>query len=217
MQINFTSFNFKPGADVAAEERHYFDYHVKLAKELPGLRMYLTGKFLAHGDTKPAHYRAAILAFNSEEAAAEAMSSEVGRKVREDGAAHLADIRPLALNATIIVPFDSQSNGRELFVVAAEFDLETGTDSVEVADRRYLEKHTALARQLPGLRYYATGRLFETRGHKPDRLRCAILAFDSADALRDAYRAPIGLELRKDEEATIRNARVHRLDARIEV
>ncbi|MGH7916994.1 MAG: EthD family reductase [Candidatus Binataceae bacterium] len=215
MQINFTSFNFKAGTETAAEERHYFDYHVELAKKLPGLRMYLTGKFIERGGHKPDHYRAAILAFDGAEAAGVAMNSEVGREVRADGAAHLADIRPLALNARIIIPFAVRSG--ELLLMAAEFDLETGTDSVEVADRRYLEKHTTLARQLPGLRFYATGRLFENRGLEPDRLRCAILAFDSAEALRDAYRAPVGQELRKDEEATIRNARIHRLEAGIEV
>lgn len=216
MQVNFTSFNYK-AADLAGEERHYFDYHVDLAKKLPGLRLYLTGKFRSHPDLKPLHYRAAILAFDSADSAASAMSSDTGRTVREDGAAHLTDLRPLALDAQVIVPFDSRRPGRECFLMAAEFDLETANAKLEAADHRYLESHTALARQLPGLRFYLTGRLHETRGTKPDRWRCAMLAFDNIEALRAAYRSPVGQELIKDEEATIRNARVHRIDARVEI
>ncbi|MGH7934897.1 MAG: EthD family reductase [Candidatus Binataceae bacterium] len=216
MQVNFTSFNYK-AADIAGEERHYFDYHVDLAKKLPGLRFYLTGKFRAHPSVKPPHYRAAILAFDSAEGAASAMSSDAGRTVREDGAAHLTGARPLALDAQVIVPFDSRQPGRDCFLMAAEFDLETASAGLEAADRRYLEQHTALARQLPGLRLYMTGRLFETRGLKPDRWRCAMLAFDNLEALRAAYRSPVGQDLIKDEEATIRNARVHRIDARVEI
>jgi hypothetical protein len=50
-----------------------------------------------------------------------------------------------------------------------------------------------------------------------ERYRLAILAFDTLDALRDAYRSPLGRELRADERATIVNARVSWLDVRVEV
>ena len=72
---------------------------------------------------------------------------------------------------------------------------------------------TSIARRLPGLRNYVIGKL----GAGADRYRIAILVFDSAAAFKAAYRSPVGLELIKDEEATIRDARVHRLDARVEV
>lgn len=60
-------------------------------------------------------------------------------------------------------------------------------------------------------------RLTAARWQNPDRMRTALLAFDSADALRDAYRSPSGLELMRDEQATIANARVYRLDATVQV
>ena len=54
-------------------------------------------------------------------------------------------------------------------------------------------------------------------GAGADRYRIAILAFDSYDAFKDAYRSPVGAELIKDENETIHDARVLRLDARVEV
>jgi uncharacterized protein (TIGR02118 family) len=164
MQINFTSFNYKPGTDSSAEEKHYLDYHVGLAKKLPGLRIYLTGKFRQEANGEPRHVRAAILGFDNLAAATAAIESDIAKMVREDGAAHL-------------------------------------------------KEHTALAAQLPDLRYYVTGRLFESRGYKPDRFRCAILACDSFAAFDAAFHSRIHEELLKDEEATIANIRFHQLDA----
>lgn len=219
MRVNFTSFNYQPGADFNAEERNYLGYHVQLAKALPGLRFYATGVFRnAHG-VKPSHYRAAILAFDSADAAADAMRTETGRKVRQDGADHLIDARPLAFDATEIVPFDSREVGRTYFMMAAEADLKPAHgETLAAAEDRYLHYHTGVARQLPGLRGYTIGRLVETRGAVPDRFRMALLVFDSAEALRAAYRSPVGQELILDEERSIAaNARVHRLDVTVQV
>ena len=58
------------------------------------------------------------------------------------------------------------------------------------------------------------GKLIKTVGIEDSRYRMATLVFD---AYRAAYASPVGRELLKDEEATIRNARVYRLDARVEV
>jgi hypothetical protein len=67
------------------------------------------------------------------------------------------------------------------------------------------------------LRNYIIGKLIKTVGIEDLRYRMAILVFDSLDAYRAAYASSAGRELLKDEEATIRNARVYRLDARVEV
>jgi len=219
VRVNFTSFNYKPGADFNAEERNYLGYHVQLAKALPGLRLYATGVFRNAQGVKPLHHRAAILAFDSAEAASEAMRTETGRKVRQDGVEHLTDARPLGFDATEIVPFASREVGRKYFMMAAEFDLKPDPgETLAAAEDRYLNYHTGVARRLPGLRGYMIGRLVETRGATPDRLRMALLVFDSAEALRAAYRSPVGEELIRDEERSIAsNARVYRLDVTVQV
>ena len=67
------------------------------------------------------------------------------------------------------------------------------------------------------MRNYIIGKLTRGGGGDPARYRLAILAFDTLDALREAYRSPVGRELRADERATIVNAHVSWLDARVEV
>lgn len=217
MRMNFTSFNYKPGADVAAEERAYLGEHVSLARALPGLRIYLTGVYQARKDSAPPpHRRAAFFSFDSAEASVAALESDAGARMRAHGSAHLADMRPMAMDGEEIVRFDGRREGQQCFVFAAEFDLRPRPgEDVAAAELRYLDYHTGVARRLPGLRYYAIGRLVD-RGApsaRADRLRAAILAFDSVEAWRAAYRSPVGEELVKDEEASIANARVHRLDA----
>lgn len=217
MYTSFASFNFK-SADLEAEEKNYLDYHVPLARKLPGLRLYLTGRFRARTGVKPERYRAAILSFDDGKAAAEAMrSSPVAKELSDDGATHMTDVRWLTLDSEVIVPFDSRKVGENYFMMAAEFDLKPEGGDPEAAENRYRNRHTALARRLPGLRCYTIGRLKEGAGVKPDRYRMALLVFDTIDDLRAAYRSPVGVELVKDEEATITNARVHRLDIRVEV
>jgi uncharacterized protein (TIGR02118 family) len=141
------------------------------------------------------------------------MKSDVSKRVLDDGAAHLADVRRLSLDSTVIVPFEAKQPGRNYFVLAGEFDLKTATGGIESADRRYLAEHTAVAAQLPGLRYYVTGRQLETGGQKPERFRCAILAWDSFEAFQAAFNSPVRDELVKDEEATIANILFHYIDA----
>jgi hypothetical protein len=43
MRTVFALFNFK-SSDFAAEERNYIEYHVQLARQLPGLRQYIIGR-----------------------------------------------------------------------------------------------------------------------------------------------------------------------------
>ena len=57
----------------------------------------------------------------------------------------------------------------------------------------------------------------EAAGRHPDRSRPAMLAFDDEAALREAYRSAVGAELIKDEEATIAQARVYRIEATVQI
>lgn len=205
MQFTLVGFNYQ-SADLETEERNYLGHHVALAKSMPGIRLYYTGRTIEHRGQKPEHFRHALLAFDMPMPLASA-----GPALIADTSAHLKDLRYIVFEGEIIVPFDARIPGQKCFVIAAEFNLESA--DLASSENRYRNHHTSIARRLPGLRNYVIGKL----GAGADRYRIAILVFDSAAAFKAAYRSPVGLELIKDEEATIRDARVHRLDARVEV
>jgi len=206
MHFSFVAFNYQ-SSDIEAEDRHYLDYHVGLAKSLPGARVYYTGRTMAHRDEKPSHVRHAIMGFDNMEVMGQGLQTPAGPALMADSQAHLKDLRTSFFEGEIIVPFENRKVGQKCFVMAAEFNLDK--TNPDAAEKRYREHHTGIARRLPGLRNYMIGKL----GADADRYRIAVLAFDSVDAFKDAYRSPVGAELIKDEEATIRDARVHRLDA----
>ena len=210
MQLTLASFNYQ-GADLEAEERNYLGHHVALAKSLPGIRLYYTGRTIEHRGQKPEHVRHAILAFDDGDVSSKAFQTPAGPALITDTLEHLKDLRNIIFDGEIIVPFDTRKPGEKCFVMTAEFNLDAA--DLASSENRYRNHHTSIARRLPGLRNYIIGKL----GTGADRYRIAILVFDSADAFKAAYRSPVGLELIEDEEATIRNARVHRLDARVEV
>jgi uncharacterized protein (TIGR02118 family) len=215
MHLTFVTFNYQ-SADLEAEERNYLGHHVELAKRFPGLRQYYTGRLMKVAGKEPDRIRAAILAYDDAAAAASAMRSDVLPALLADTQAHLRDGTSAAVEAETIVPFDSRRAGQQCFVMVAEFDLEQSA-GLEAAEKHYLGTHVSIARRLPGLRNYIIGKLIKTPGGEDSRYRIATLVFDSLDAYRAAYASPAGRELLKDEAATIRNARVYRLDARIEV
>ena len=215
MHLTFVTFNYQ-SADLEAEERNYLGHHVELAKRFPGLRQYYTGRLMKVAERGPDSVRAAILTYDDAAAAASAMRSEVVPALLADTQAHLRDGTSTAVDAETIVPFDSRRAGQNCFVMVAEFDLEESAGP-EAAEKHYLGTHVSIARRLPGLRNYTIGKVIKTAGIGDSRYRMAILVFDSLDAYRAAYASPAGRELLKDEAATIRNARVYRLDARVEV
>jgi uncharacterized protein (TIGR02118 family) len=215
MHLTFVTFNYQ-SADLEAEERNYLGRHVALAKRFPGLRQYFTGRLMKVAGKEPDRVRAAILAYDDAAAAASAMRSEVVSALIEDAQAHLKDVTSASVEAETVVPFDSRRMGQQCLVMVAEFDFVQGA-GVDAAEKHYLGTHVSIARRLPGLRNYIIGKLIKAPGIEDSRYRTATLVFDSLDAYRAAYASPAGCELLKDEEATIRNARVYRLDARIEV
>ncbi len=215
MHLTFVTFNYQ-SADLEAEERNYLTHHVDLARRFPGLRQYYTGRLMKVAGKEPDRVRAAIIAYDDAAAAVSAMRSDVVPALLADTQAHLKDGTSTAVDAKTIVPFDSRRAGQQCFVMMAEFDLEHSA-AVEAAEEHYLGTHVSIARRLPGLRNYIIGKLIKTVGIEDSRYRMAILVFDSLDAYRAAYASPVGHELLADEQATIRNARVYRLDARVEV
>jgi len=95
-----------------------------------------------------------------------------------------------------------------MFYMVATFDLRLPGATPTDVERHYLERHVPLARRLPGLRAYVVGTLAATPSIPADRRRGAILAFDSEDAWRAAYRSPAGRELRDDERRLIAEPRI---------
>jgi uncharacterized protein (TIGR02118 family) len=215
MYLTFVTFNFQ-SADLEAEERNYLGHHVELAKRFLGLRQYYTGRLMKVAGREPDRIRAAIIAYDDAAAATSAMRSDVVPALLADTQAHLKDGTSTAVDAETIVPFDSRRAGQNCFVMVAEFDLEQSA-GLDAAERHYLGTHASIARTLPGLRNYIIGKLIKTAGIEDSRYRMATLVFDSLEAYRAAYASAAGRELLKDEAATIRNARVYRLDARVEV
>jgi len=215
MHLTFVTFNYR-SADLEAEELNYLGYHVQLARRFPGLRQYYTGRLMKVAGKEADRIRAAILAYDDAAAAASAMRSEVVSALLADTQAHLKDGTSTAVEAETILAFDSRRAGQQCFVMVAEFDLEQSA-GIEAAEKHYLGTHVGIARRLPGLRNYVIGKLIKTPGIEDSRYRLATLVFDSLDAYRAAYASPVGRELLKDEAASIRNARVYRLDARVEL
>lgn len=96
--------------------------------------------------------------------------------------------------------------------LASAFDFDPTRFTAADAERHYHDYHVPLASRLPGLRRYVIGPLVGTRTIAADRARGAILAFDTLEALRAAYRSPVGAELRADEDRLITAARVMLID-----
>jgi uncharacterized protein (TIGR02118 family) len=215
MHITYVSFNFQSD-DLEAEERNYLGHHVALARRFPGLRQYYTGRLMKMGGKDPERIRGALMAYDNAAASEAAMRSDVVMPLLTDTQAHLKDLMSHSAEGEVIVPFESRRAEQRCFAMMAEFDLEQSAGAA-AAEERYLSKHTAIARRLPGLRNYIIAKLIQVPGSDITRNRMAILVFDSLEAYRAAYASEVGAELMKDEAATIRNAEVRRLDARVEI
>jgi uncharacterized protein (TIGR02118 family) len=216
MRTLFALFDFK-STDLAAEEQNYSDTHIRLARELPGLRAYITGKMLGSKNNPAAYYRAATLNFDDADALRFAMrDSPAGKPLTDDGVEHLTNVRWVHADSEVIVPFDAKP-GTKCMLMVAEFNLKLNGGDYAAAEARYLDCHTQIARRLPGLRHYMVGRVVAKLGADPERPRVAFLAFDNAEAGREAYRSPVGQELTADEAETIANPRVYRLDATVQL
>lgn len=90
-----------------------------------------------------------------------------------------------------------------LYMIASfDFNVEA-YGSREAALRYYLDHHVPLARRLPGLRRYVIGPPVAVGPAGARHQRAAILVFDDAAALREAYRSEVGRALREDEKRLI--------------
>lgn len=98
------TFNFdREHFSLEEAERHYRDYHVPLARRLPGLQRYVIGKLLETPTVRAERYRGAILGFDTLDALRAAYASPVGRELRQDEKRLIADPRAILIEGETVV------------------------------------------------------------------------------------------------------------------
>lgn len=176
MFLMFARFNFV-SSDLAAEDKNYMDNHVRLARQLPGVRMYLTGKLIETAQFKPDRYRAVVFGYETAQAGLTSLDCPVGVELMADSAGHIVGTLVDACEGEIIVPFDGRLPGQPCLVAALQYNLDPP------ADETRLRSFQSSIRNLPGLCGYMVGPTFEARGQRPERNRMEIRVF-RPDALR---------------------------------
>jgi len=93
---------YKRPVDAAAFDQYYFERHVPLAKELPGLRAYRVSENTVMGPDGPSGiHLAAILEFDTMSDIQSAIASDAGQKT-------IADIANFASGGMDLLIFDSR-------------------------------------------------------------------------------------------------------------
>ncbi len=169
MFLMFARFNFK-GADLAAEDRNYFDSHVRLARQLPGVRMYLTGKLIEAGQGKPDRYRAVVFGYDTAQAGLTSLDCPVGAELMADSAEHIVGTTVAACEGETILQFEKRRPGEPCLVVALLYNFATSADA-------RLRVYQNSIRKLPGLCGYMAGPTYEARGERPYRDHMEIRIF----------------------------------------
>jgi uncharacterized protein (TIGR02118 family) len=221
MHIMMVAFDFK-GSDLAAEERHYRDVHMALARQFTGCDMYLTGRirgtdpaFAPNAETAAKPYRTAIMWFNTMQDFINSVSGPAGVEVMADTQAHLTNVQMVNADAEAIVPFESRKVGQQCFLVAAHINYKPSYGSHDEAEHHYLTVHTNLATRVAGLRGYYVGKTMQL-GDKPDCTRIVVQMYDDFDAFRSAMTSPAGQELLADDAQLISVKRLFLADGLVE-
>jgi hypothetical protein len=207
----FARFDYK-SPDLEAEEGNYLEHHVRLARQLLGVRMYLTGKLLDTAPVKPDRYRAVVFTFDSPQSAASSYNCPAGAELAADSAGHIAGTLVDAFQAETFIPFDPRVAGQRCFIMARAFDLKSDQRDPNDAEKRYRGLQDMI-RKLPGLRGYLAGQMGEGRDQKPDRTRMEIVIFDHRDAFRGGF---VG-DLAAAEQTLLLSPRTYLLDGRVEL
>ncbi len=207
MFVMFARFNYK-SPNLVAEEKNYLEHHVRLARQLLGVRMYLTGKLLETAQTTPDRYRAVVFSFDSPESAASSYDCPAGVELAADSAGHIDGTVVDAVQAQTFLPFDPRTAGQRCFVMARAFVLKP--DDLALDDYQTLQQ---MIRKAPGLRGYLAGQTHAAREQKPDRTRMEIVIFDH----RDAFRAAFTGDLAAAERSLLLAPRTYLLDGRVEI
>jgi hypothetical protein len=205
MFLMFARFSFK-SSDLVAENKNYLEHHVRLARQLPGVRMYLTGKLAESARGKPNHYRAVVFGYDTPEAGLNSVDCPVGVEMMADSAQHIVGTVVSAFEGEVIVPFDSRRPGQPCCVALVMANLNIGAD-----DPRYLAHRNSM-RTLPGLCGYMAGPTFEARGEKPARNWMEIGIFRTPDAMRRAFSAAAS-----GRESPFESALIYNLEGEVQM
>ena len=170
MFLMFARFSFI-SPDLAAEDTNYLDNHVRLARQLPGVRMYLTGKLIETAQGKPDRYRAVVFGYDTAQAGLTSLDCPIGVELMADSAGHIVGTLVDACESEVIVPFEGRRPGHPRLVAALLYNLNPP------ADEARLRSHQNSIRNLPGLCGYMAGRTYEARGERPERDRMEIRIF----------------------------------------
>jgi hypothetical protein len=203
----FARFNYK-SPNLEVEEKNYLEHHVRLARQLLGVRMYLTGKLLATAPTKPDRYRAVVFLFDSPESAALSYNCPAGAELAADSAGHIDGTVIDAFRTQMFIPLDSRLVGQRCFLMARAFDLKSG----ERASNEYAALQQMI-RKTPGLRGYLAGQLQPAGDQKPDRAHMEVVVFDHHDAFRAAFAGGPATA----EQSLLLSPRTYFLDGRVEL
>ncbi len=203
MFLMFARFDFK-SPDLAAEDQNYFDNHVRLARRLPGVRMYLTGK-LIETRLKPDRYRAVLFGYDTAPAAMTSLDNPVGAELMADSAAHIVGTTVTACEGEEILPFSGRKPGHPCAVIVLLYNLLPGA-----AHR--LRSYADSIRRLPDLCGYMAGRTFEARGEKPDRERMEIRI-----AAPEVLRTPSWDRLIAPDDSLMTAALIHAFEGEVQI
>ncbi len=162
MFLMFARFSFI-SPDLAAEDQNYLDNHVRLARQLPGVRMYLTGKLIETAQGRPDRYRAVVFGYDTAQAGLTSLDCPEGVELMADSAGHIAGTLVDACEGELTVPFDGRRPGQPCLVAALQYNLNPP------ADEARLRSYQNSIRNLAGLCGYMAGPTFEARGQRPDR------------------------------------------------
>jgi uncharacterized protein (TIGR02118 family) len=221
MHIMMVTFDFK-GSDLAAEERHYRDVHMALAKQFSGVEMYIAGpirdtqlSFTPKPESIARPYRTAIMWFKSTQDFMNSVSGEAGMKVLADTQEHLTNVQMIHADGEAIVPFQTRKPLQQCFLVAAHINFNPSYGTPEEAERHYLNVHTRLACEVAGLRGYYVGKTMPL-GEKPDCIRVVFQMYDSFEAFQRGMTSPAGQELLKDDARLVAVKRLFFVDGQVE-
>jgi len=205
MFLMFARFDFK-NSDLAAEDKNYFDHHVALARRLPGVRMYLTGKLVETRNAKPDRYRAVVFGYDTAQAGLTSLDCPVGVELMADSAEHIVGTVVDGAESEVILPFDGRRPGQPCLVTAVLYNL------AEPADESRLRSYRNAIGNLPALCGYMAGRTFEARGQKPDREWMEIRIFGP-----DALREKSWDELISVDESFMRSPRIYCMQGEVQI
>jgi hypothetical protein len=205
MFLMFARFDFK-SSDLAAENKNYMDHHVRLARQLPGVRMYLTGTMAETAQGRPERYRAVLFGYDTPQAGLTSLDCPVGAQMMADSAEHIVGTLVDACEGEVIVPFDGRASGQPCLVAALLYNRSAAGDEARA------RLHRSSIRNLPGLCGYMEGPAFEARGERPDREWMEVRIF-RPEALRGKSRnEAIALD-----ESLMRDPRVYCFEGEVQI